>query len=143
MKMVKKRSGIVMKVTFFIMAIGIFVTIATIIFTNLYQNTFFADKKFEEISRNYYENTLYEDFIAEHNGEDLDEAFSKYTNGFNVKLRQILNSEFLKNNQNYRSFFETESYSCDTNTSTAKFIPHAPYGKKDYDIELNLNCAKN
>ena len=132
-----------MKITVFLIAVGILVSVATIIFTHLYTNTYFADRKFEEISRDYYENTLYEEFIAEHNGEDLGEAFSKYRSGFTVKLRQILNSAFLKDNQNYRSYFDTESYSCDTNTSTAKFMPRAPYGKKDYDAEFNLVCSKS
>lgn len=131
-----------MKVTIFIIAIGVLVTVAVVIFTNLYHGTFFAERKFEEISRSYYENTLYEEFLTVHEGEDLGEAFSKYRNGFTVKLRQILNSAFLKENQNYRSYFDTDSYSCDTNSSTAVFMPRAPYGKKDYEVELNLVCSK-
>ncbi len=131
-----------MKITVFVIIVGILVVVASIIFTNLYHNSFFAEQKFDEIARNYYENTYYEEFLSEHNGEDLGEAFSKYHNGITVKLRQILNTEFLNNNKNYRSYFDTESYTCNTNTSTAKYLPHEPYGKKDYDLELNLKCEK-
>lgn len=131
-----------MKITVFVIITGIIVVAAAIIFTNLYNNTYFADKKFEELSRKYYEDTYYEEFIVEHDGEDLGEAFSKYYSGIRIKLRQILNSEFLNNNQNYRSYFDTNSYTCDTNTSNAVFWPRAPYGKKDYDVEFHLDCTK-
>ena len=131
-----------MKITVFVIVVGILVVAATVIFTNLYHNNFFADKKFEELSRKYYEDTFYEDFIVEHNGEDLETAFSKYRNGIKIKLRQVLNAEFLNHGQNYRSYFETESYSCDTNESAAVFRPRAPYGKKDYDVEFDLKCSK-
>ena len=71
-----------------------------------------------------------------------DEAFEKYKSGFIVRLRQILNYEFLEHDANYRSYFNTDSFSCDTNTSSATFKPHKPYGKKDYDVEFHLNCSK-
>ena len=141
--MVKEKSSKLKKVAIAVVIIGFLVAAASIIYANLFQEKFFADKKFEELARNYYENELYENFIVEHDGEDLSVAFSKYTKGFTVKLRQFLNHEFLKNNQNYRSYFENDSYACDTNSSFARFIPKAPYGKTDYDIELTLNCSKS
>jgi hypothetical protein len=142
MKMVRKRSGIVMKIAIFVILVGLLAVAGTVIYTNLYENHFFADRKFEELSRSYYENSLYENFITEHDGENLSEAFSVYKNGFTVKLRQILNYEFLEHNQNYRTYFETDNYSCDTNKSYVKFTAHEPYGKKDYDAEFNLVCDK-
>ncbi len=142
MKMVKNHSNIVMKVTVILILVGIVAAALAIVFTHLYDNSYFAEKKFEELAKNYYENTLYEDFITDHNGEDIGEAFKKIPAGFRVKLRQILNSEFLNNNQNYRSYFDTKSYTCDTNTSDVVFKPHEPYGKKDYDMEITLNCVK-
>lgn len=140
--MVKEKSSKLKKVAIAVVVVGFLVAAASIIYANLFKDNFFADKKFEELARNYYENELYENFIVEHEGEDLGVAFSKYTKGFTVKLRQLLNNEFLKNNQNYRSYFENSNYSCDTNSSFARFIPKEPYGKTDYDIELNLNCNK-
>lgn len=142
MKMVKNHSNIVMKVTVILILVGIVAAALAIVFTHLYDNSYFAEKKFEELAKNYYENTLYEDFITDHDGEDIGEAFKKIPTGFRVKLRQILNSEFLNSNQNYRSYFDTKSYTCDTNTSDVVFKPHEPYGKKDYDMEITLNCVK-
>ncbi|MBP5512535.1 hypothetical protein J6X90_04135 [Candidatus Saccharibacteria bacterium] len=142
MKMVRNRSNFVMKVTVFLIIIGLITAALAIIFTHLYDNSYFAEKKFEELAKNYYENTLYEDFITDHDGEDIAEAFKKIPTGFRVKLRQILNSEFLNSNQNYRSYFDTKSYTCDTNTSNVVFKPHESYGKKDYDMEITLNCVK-
>lgn len=131
------------KIAFIVIVIGLLTAIAAVIFSNLYENTFFAEKKFDEITRHYYEDNVYETVILENKGEDVEKIFKKYPSGFFVKLRQALNWEFLENNTNYRSFFETESFSCDTNESYAKFIPRAPYGKKDYDVEFNLKCTKN
>lgn len=142
MKITKKRSGIVMKITFFVILIGLVVAAGSVVYANLYKNHFFVDKKFEEMSRNYYENSLYEDFIKEHDGEDLKDAFEPYKNGFTIRLRQLLNYEFLEHNQNYRTYFETESFSCDTNKSYVKIKAHEPYGKKDYDTEFVLVCDK-
>lgn len=131
-----------MKITFVVVLVGLLTAAGAVIYTNLYEENFFADKKFEELSRNYYENSLYENFITEHDGEDLAKAFSIYKKGFTVRLRQILNYEFLEHNQNYRTYFDTDSYSCDTNKSYVKFTAHEPYGKKDYDAEFNLVCDK-
>ncbi len=141
MRITRRRSGIVSKITIILIIMTIIVVVATIIFNHLSENHYFADKKFEELARSYYENSLYENFVKEHDGEDLSEAFSKYKNGFNIKLRQLLNYEFLEHNSNYRSYFDTDKFTCDTNTSHVIFKPHAPYGKKDYDAEFNLDCS--
>lgn len=143
MKMVKKRSGIASKVAFFVILIGLLVSVGAVIFTNLYKNTFFAEQKFQEITKHYYEDELYESILTENNGDNLETVFKKYPSGVRVKLRQALSWEFLENNTNYRSYFETEAFSCDTNASVAVFTPRAPYGKKDYDVEFNLQCQKN
>lgn len=131
------------KIAFFVIIVGLLVAVAAVVFTNLYKNTFFAEKKFEEITKHYYEDNLYETILLENGGENLEDVFKKYPSGITVKLRQALSWEFLENNMNYRSFFETDAFSCDTNESTAKFTPRAPYGKKDYDVEFGLKCNKN
>ena len=131
------------KVAFFVILIGLLVAVGAVIFTNLYKNTFFAEQKFEEISKRYYEDELYETILLENNGKELEEVFKKYPSGIFVKLRQALSWEFLENNVNYRTYFETEAFSCVTNESYAQFVPRGPYGKKDYDVEYNLKCAKS
>ena len=131
-------------ITVAMILIAVLAVVAAVIFTNLYENSYFAEKKFDELARQYYENSLYPNFISEHKNESLEQAFEKYKNpGFEIKLRQLLNDAFLNDNQNYRTYFETSSYSCDTNTSTATFIPYAPFGKTDYRLEISLDCSKN
>lgn len=131
-------------ITIIVILVAVIVVVATIIFMNLYENSYFARNKFEELARRYYETSLYDNFLSEHKGEDLSVAFEKYAEfGFDIKLRQLLNSEYLMNGQNYRAYFETNVYTCDTNASSAKFIPYAPFGKKDYNLEIKLECTKN
>lgn len=143
MKMVRKKSRNVSKIIFVVIFVGLLVAIGSVIFTNLYQNSFFAEKKFDELARSYYEDNLYETTLLENEGQELGEIFGKYRNGFKVKLRQVLSYEFLEHNVNYRTYFETEAFSCDTNETYATFMPHEPYGKKDYDVTFNLKCSKN
>lgn len=131
-----------MKIAFFIIIIGLLSATGAVIYLQLVESNFFAKQKFEELSRNYYENKLYDNFVSENSGQSLEQAFSKHRSGFNIKLRQILNYEFLEHNQNYRSYFDSNKFSCDTNESYAKFIAKAPYGKKDYDVEFNLKCSE-
>ena len=50
MKLVKKRSGMMMKITFIVVLVGLFTAAGTVIYTNLYEENFFADKKFEEFA---------------------------------------------------------------------------------------------
>ena len=144
MKITKKHSRFTSKITIALILVVIITVIAAIFLSNLQDQNYFLEKNFEKISRNYYEETLYPQFIAEHEGESLEEAFDKYqTNGFTVHLRQILNYELLTNGSNLRSSFEGDDFSCDTNSSTAKFIPYAPFGKTDYAAEFNLDCTRD
>ena len=143
MKIEKNRGNFASKITILLIIVGVLVAGASIIFTRLYSDNFFAEKKFEELSRKYYEEKIYTDFISEHNGEDIAEAFSKLDNGtITVKLRQILNYEFLEHDANYRGVFETDVFSCDTNNSKAIFTPRSPFGRKDYEVEFQLECEK-
>ncbi|MBQ2638473.1 hypothetical protein IJF91_00165 [Candidatus Saccharibacteria bacterium] len=144
MKIAKKHS----RFTSHIMIALIFITVLTVIIAifvqNLQDKNFFVNQKFESLSKSYYEEVLYPEFIEEHKNESLESAFEKYkNNGFTVRLRQILNYEFLNKNNDYRSVFEGNNFSCDTNSSTAKFVPRSPFGKTDYDAEFNLICTND
>lgn len=141
----KKQSiNITSIVTVAIILVTVFAVIAAVIFSNLYENSYFAEQKFNELARKYYETSLYDKFVEGHKDESLEKAFEKYTqNGFEVKLRQLLNDAFLNDGQNYRTYFETNSYSCDTNNSVVRFIPYAPFGKTDYQMDIKLKCSKN
>ena len=143
MKMVRKNSQLASKIMIGLIVVVILTATGFTIHKILYENQFFAGRKFEELARKYYEETLYQKFVEEHNKGDLASEFQKHSNGFTVKLRQILNHELLKNDKNYRADFETEAFSCDTNLSNVVFKAYAPYSKKDYMAEFNLNCNKH
>lgn len=144
MKIAKKHSRVTSKVMIALIFVTVITVIAAVLFFKLEDKNYFLEKKFEEISRNYYENTIYPEFIAEHSGESLESAFDKYqNNGWTIHLRQILNYEFLEKNNDLRSIFNGDNFSCDTNSSTAKFIPYAPFGKTDYKAEFTLNCTRD
>jgi hypothetical protein len=143
MKKVPKKSKSPRKILIFALIFLVLFAILIFIFRDLYKNTFFAEKKFEEIARRYYEDEFYESILLENKNEAKDDVFDKYKNGIRIKLRQVLNRELVENNANYRSFFENEAFSCDTNQSFAKITPHAPFEKSDYEIEIKLLCNKN
>ena len=143
MKKVPNKSKFPRKILIFALIFLVLFAILIFIFRDLYKNTFFAEKKFGEIARRYYEDEFYESILLENKNEAKDDIFDKYKNGIRIKLRQVLNRELVENNANYRSFFENEAFSCDTNQSFAKITPRAPFEKTDYEVEIKLLCNKN
>jgi len=104
-----------------------------------------SEKIFSDLSRDYYENFLYPNFVKEHADDNLDEVFSEYEKkSFEpVKLRQILNYNTYDKKIDYREYFQNEKFKCNTNTSSVEFTPVAPYGKNDYKMTVVLNCEEN
>jgi len=125
MKIAKKHSRFTSRIMIALIFITVLTVIIAIFVQNLQDKNFFVNQKFESLSKNYYEEVLYPEFIEEHKNESLESAFEKY-----------------KNND-YRSVFEGNNFSCDTNSSTAKFVPRSPFGKTDYDAEFNLICTND
>ncbi|MBQ7802401.1 hypothetical protein IJ380_00850 [Candidatus Saccharibacteria bacterium] len=101
-----------------------------------------AKRKFEFLAREYYETYYYEKFFENMTEEAFEakmETFEK--TGFQpVPLRQLL---LYKNGKNsgFKKYFEAGNFSCDKNTTTAKFYPEKPYGVKDYRVEFTFNCT--
>lgn len=143
MKNNRKRSNMRPKIMIISIILAMIVIAAVIIYIKLSESTFFAERKFESLGRNYYENSIYDELLKGHDEANLKSVFGKYKkSGLIVKLRQLLNDALLKNGEDYRSLFETEHYSCDTNKSKVIYRPHEPYGKKDYDAEFVLDCSE-
>lgn len=144
MKIIKRHSRFTSKLMIALIFVALAVAVGAVVIANLRDKNFFVNQKFEELSRNYYEEILYPQFVEEHKDDTLEKAFEKYlNNGFTVHLRQILNYEFLNHNNDYRAVFEGDNFSCNTNASSATFIPRAPYGKKDYEAKFNLLCTND
>lgn len=144
MKIAKKHSRFTSRIMIALIFITLITVVAAVVIYKLQDKNYFVNQKFEILAKNYYEEVVYPEFVAEHSGEPLEKAFDKYqNNGFTIRLRQILNYEFLNKNNDYRSVFEGDNFSCDTNSSSAKFIPYAPFGKTDYNAEYTLNCTND
>lgn len=143
MKIVRKKSNLVSKMMILAIILVLLMATGFAIFKTLDENHYFAERKFEELARKYYEETLYPKFLADHGGNNLGDEFAKYQSGFTVKLRQILNHELLEHNKDYRKVFETEAFRCNTNSSGVIFKARAPYGKTDYVADFKLNCNKH
>ncbi|MBQ6147837.1 hypothetical protein IJH66_00465 [Candidatus Saccharibacteria bacterium] len=124
--------------------IGVFVSaimVALSIFVTVYFNPeAVAERKFEFLVREYYENYYYDKFMKELSEDTREKTLETFsTTGFSpVLLRQLL----LYNNKKYANFeqYFTGDYSCDKNKTSAKIYPVAPYSKTDYTVELNLVC---
>lgn len=148
MKLERRSSRTASKVIFTCAIIAAFVILGTLCFANLYLSEHKADRQAKLIAKDYYENNLYPAFInskkLENASEDeLSKAFEDYEReGWNIKLREVLNYEFLENDKDYRPNFDSEAEKCDTNTSTFKFTPKSPYKKTSYDLEINLDCEE-
>lgn len=97
--------------------------------------------KISELSRDYYENHLYQNFISENSNisdEKLAETMSKYEeHGLaSVILRQILLYDHQKNADVAPMIKEY----CDEDHTTIKFYPEPPYTKTSYHIEYKYSC---
>lgn len=99
-------------------------------------------RTFEKLATDYYENYYYEKFFESMTDEAKAEKLETYTKvGLQpVLLRQLLLYQNGKNSK-YKSVFESESYICDKNSTSAKFFPIPPYGPKDYTVEYNYSCV--
>ena len=138
----KKRSDPVKERRF--VTIGVLVS-AVMVAVSIFVTVFFnpkavAERKFDFLARNYYENYYYDKFVSEIPEGKREETFKKFsTTGLSpVLLRQL----FLYNNRKYADFekYFSGSYNCDKNKTSAKFYPVEPYGRTDYEVKFELVC---
>lgn len=139
---------IVRLISLLIVAICLVIVIASVFVKKNVTSNNLANKKMEELARDYYENDFYKRFIRDHvtdeQEKDLTKYFERYTVvGFTpVKLRRLLDySE--KNNKDMQKYFSHEKFNCDTNSSYAIIKPKAPFSAKDYDLTVSLSCKES
>lgn len=92
-----------------------------------------------EMSEDYYENYLYENFSkSEGFRNNPDKAMELYLkHGFTpVDLKTLLLYDNQKNNK-YAA--ELRKY-CSEEATSVKFYPESPYGKKDYRVVYSYSC---
>ena len=117
--------------------LGIIAIIAVIVISAvcgifLFSNERQVKNQISALANEYYENYLYQDNLA--SSADL----AKYESyGFApITLRQLL----LYDNQKNSGFAPYLTKYCDENTTTIKFYPDAPYGRRDYHTDYTYSC---
>ena len=131
----------ILPITMIILIIVLFaIVVFAVVMRNMYLDKTFARQEFEQLAREYYEEEMYPSLKDGQNGKSKEETLGS-GQGFIIRLRQVLNHGILYKNVDYRIDFINKHFECNTNNSTVRIFPKAPYGKTDYDFELTLNCA--
>ena len=102
-----------------------------------------AERKVEELAKDYYENYYYDSFVASLNDEDYSTAFLTYHDyGFpRVYLRELLLFDNGRH-ADYHGYFDGDYY-CNTNHTYIQITPQPPYEKTDYTVEYKYDCQWN
>lgn len=141
-----KKSSIVAKIAIICIVVamagfGIYVGIQ---FYNMPE--YATEREINALAKDYYENYFYGKLLENSNeiGTTIPDIMKKYIEEDGippVKLRQF----FLYADGRHKDsekIFTTKEYPCNTNVSTVKYTPVAPYGRTDYTYEVNLSCKK-
>lgn len=128
------------KLVFGCIAASVVAVIASLFIGVFFSPEKVAARKITYLAKDYYENYYYDKFVATID-KDFDKSFEKYKDsGFApVYLRQLLLFDN-ERDAKYEKYFNIQNYSCNKNTTTVKFFPVEPYGKKDYKIEYTFSC---
>ena len=93
-----------------------------------------AERTFEALARDYYENYYYENFFAKMEKSEIEKYVEHGAEP--VYLKELLNHTDRKD----ESAFSRTNYQCDTNKSSVKYFPEGDFGREDYHVEYNLVC---
>ena len=110
----------------------------------LFSKTYFApenqlQRELEALATDYYENYLYENYFLNVPESDRTAEFEQYlTRGMEpIYLRELL-SHAKNLHPNSAQIFQ--SAGCDTNSTSVKYFPDAPYEKSDFHAEYKFSC---
>ncbi len=118
---------------------SMFIVIAMSIFALLFKPENTVKAKISELSSDYYENYLYQNFdFNNFSSEELANFMQKYENkGLTaITLRQILLHDYQKNAE----FAPLLKKYCDEDSTYVKFYPEPPYSKTSYRTEYTYSC---
>ena len=103
-----------------------------------------TEREINALAKDYYENYFYDKLVENAGDNSISDIMSAYAEkGMEpVKLRQFFVYDNARH-QDSEKIFTTAEYPCNTNTSTVRYTPVAPYGKTDYTYEVNLSCKKS
>ncbi len=97
-----------------------------------------AERAFRELTDDYYVEYLYPRLV-ENDFENPETKLTEYveTGAPTVYLRQLLHFE---DDDDLEELFE--EVGCDTNATSVRYFPTAPFGAHDYDVKYNWSCAE-
>ena len=130
-------------------AVIVIIVATVVVVGSLWSNQYFspanrAKRELEILTKDYYENFFY-DLILREGGDNknLTEIFQPYNeNGMQpVLLRQLLLFDNSRHESSRKEFIN-DFYKCDTNATSVRITPVAPYGRNDWTAEYNLSCEK-
>ncbi len=100
-----------------------------------------ANREIEYLAKDYYENYFYDDYFGSLPEENRGVEFKRYvTLGLApTYLRQLLQFDNSRHTSSAVKF-SNPVYFCDTNKTKVIFYPHAPFGKTDYTMKIDLSC---
>ena len=129
--------------------IGTIVVIAIVVVGSLFATDVIGDKnkklqkkletKLEELGRDFYESYYYD----EHGKDDQSkkEFAKKYANqGVIINLDNIVKTNYSKKQDVLNEFKNSSGQACDYKKTKVAIYPKEPYGVKDYDIKVTLEC---
>lgn len=99
------------------------------------------EKSLMEMGRDFYENFYY-DATGKTDKEKVDfvKKFEKI--GVKIDLDNLGRYNSSKNKDKVAEFINTSTKKeCDKNETRAIIYPKSPYGKKDYEIKVELSCG--
>ena len=98
-----------------------------------------AESELTELADDYYITYLYPTLLGDVFTANPEEKLQDYVElgTPTTYLRQILHFD---NDKNMTSAVIFENVACDTNSTSVRFYPVAPFGPRDYTVRFHWNC---
>jgi hypothetical protein len=97
--------------------------------------------KVKKMAYEYYSEYYYDSLKEGRKKEDFEKIMAKFSGiGFKISLDNIVNIKNGKYNEEVESL-GSKKKKCDKLNTRAIIYPEKPYGKKDYRIEVELDCG--
>ncbi len=99
-------------------------------------------EKLTKMGEEFYTNFYYDEFTKDKSEEEIAESLSKFEEiGVKINLDNLLRYDNGKNQNEADTFKNEEGEACNLNNTKAIIYPKSPYGKRDYTIEVQLDCG--
>lgn len=94
-----------------------------------------AERAFESLAKDYYENYFYENFFGKMEKTEIEKYVDRGAEP--IYLKELLNH----NDRKDEAAFSQPNYECDTNKSFVKYFPEGDFTREEYRVEYNLICG--